>query len=309
MTTTPSSLEERMAAIRRARATCPSDLRLERYAKGEGAKQGDESVETHLRGCLTCREIVERARKGFDDATGLDADATWDRIVQAADVGDGARVSPPVSDVVPHASTRRPRSDRAADRNRSAWLWGVGTFALAAGTMLFFVRPETTAISSSDSEEATRADALAEGPAPQPGVRSKGTDLSLLVHRDSASGSEIVHSGERLAPGDRLRFQVTLPAAGFVGIVGQEASGQLYRAWPLEGSDDFARVDETATHVLPGAIELDASTGREWLHLVHCPLPAAPPPCEVQGAEIQCAAGCQLTSFAVDKTPAPPPVP
>jgi hypothetical protein len=124
-------------------------------------------------------------------------------------------------------------------------------------------------------------------------VRLKG-GLALHVHRQRGSASEEAVSGGRFADGDRLRFVVDLPAPGQVMIQGVEATGNVYRAWPLDGA--AAPLPAGPGQVLPGAVSLDGARGRELLYLVHCP---GPPTCT--GAPPRCQPGCATTAFVLDK--------
>ena len=109
---------------------------------------------------------------------------------------------------------------------------------------------------------------------PQPGydIRSKG-QISLNVFRLRNNEVTVGQSGDEFAKGDRLRFQVSLPRPAHVMIVGVEADGSVYAAYPAQSS---ASVQMDAGIVTLGeAVELDAQLGREVLHLVACPKPFA----------------------------------
>ncbi len=134
---------------------------------------------------------------------------------------------------------------------------------------------------------------------PRDGVRFKG-DLVLRVVRATPTGSEEVISGARFAAGDRLRFRVDLPTAGHVAIIGVDAAGEPYTAWPL-GDDLDDRLDAGGGQLLAGAIGLDDAPGRETLHLVLCP--DAPPRCAVVDGRPDCPEGCRSTPFVLDKGP------
>jgi RNA polymerase sigma factor (sigma-70 family) len=136
-------------------------------------------------------------------------------------------------------------------------------------------------------------------PESQPQVRSKGS-VVLRVFRQSGQGAEELLSGAVVHPGDRLRFVVGLPAAGYVFIVGREGSGKLYRAWPLNGEASAAR-DAGANQELPGAVALDASLGKETLYLVQCAQVAAG--CTSAADGISCPDTCAQTPFVLRKEP------
>lgn len=150
---------------------------------------------------------------------------------------------------------------------------------------------------------ATAAVALVVVTREDPGTRLKGA-LALHVFRLAGDHAEEMVSGAAFAPGDRLRFAVDLPTEGHVAVLGVEASGTLYTAWPL---DSGARTDLAAGNgiALPGAVALDAQPGRETLYLVHCPREVGPPSCASRGAGSApaCPEGCATTSFILEKRP------
>lgn len=138
---------------------------------------------------------------------------------------------------------------------------------------------------------------------PVSGTRLKGA-AALHVFRLRADHAEEVLSGEPFSPGDRLRFTVDLPTEGHVKVLGVEASGALYTAWPL---DPGVQTRFAAGHgiELSGAVSLDAQPGRETLYLVHCPLAVGAPVCTAtaSGARPVCPEACTLTPFVLDKHP------
>jgi hypothetical protein len=150
---------------------------------------------------------------------------------------------------------------------------------------------------------ATAAVALMVFTPEAPETRLKGA-LGLRVFRLAGDHAEERVSGATFAPGDRLRFTVDLPAAGHVAVLGVEASGALYTAWPLE-AEATTRLEAGSGIELPGAVALDAQPGRETLYLVHCPLEVGPPRCASRGAGSApgCPEGCATTSFLLEKRP------
>jgi hypothetical protein len=135
----------------------------------------------------------------------------------------------------------------------------------------------------------------------EPGTRIKGS-AALHVFRLRGDHAEEVLTGEPFAPGDRLRFTVDLSSEGYVKVVGVEASGALYTAWPLD-SGVQTRMAAGRGIELPGAVELDAKPGQETLYLVHCPLAVGPPDCTAWGPESRpvCPKDCTLTPFVLRK--------
>ncbi len=131
-------------------------------------------------------------------------------------------------------------------------------------------------------------------------TRMKG-GLTLHVFRLAGEHAEEALSGDRFAPGDRLRFIVDLPSGGHVSVLGIEASGALYTAWPLEPGMQTRFAAGTGIE-LPGAVALDDQPGRETLYLVHCPIKVGTPACSLgTGGKPSCPESCAMTPFVLDK--------
>jgi hypothetical protein len=132
------------------------------------------------------------------------------------------------------------------------------------------------------------------------GTRAKGA-LNLRVYRLRNGQSEEVSSGSPFQPGDRLRFRVSTPSSGFVSILGVEADGTLYSAWPV-GKSGAAALPASQDQLLDGAVELDDALGDETLWLVHCASDDAQ--CSLkpgQGGSLMCPPGCTKAPFRLDK--------
>jgi hypothetical protein len=131
-------------------------------------------------------------------------------------------------------------------------------------------------------------------------TRMKG-GLTLHVFRLAGDHAEEALSGDRFAPGDRLRFIVDLPAEGHVSVLGIEAGGALYTAWPLEPGMQTRFAAGTGIE-LPGAVALDNQLGRETLYLAHCPIKVGKPACTLgTDGKPSCPESCSLTAFVLDK--------
>lgn len=251
--------------LRPGRSACPSDLALDRHAAGETQADEEPRIRAHVAGCPHC--AAHLAERRFEALPGGAAMLARVR----ARAGDAA----------------------IAQERRRGWLRRLPVLALAAAGLaagvLVIVRPPSS---------------IHTGETGETGVRDKGAPV-LHVHRQTQQGSEEILSGATLAPGTALRFVVDLPAAGFVSILGVEARGGLYTAWPMPGEqagDPAAtRRSAGAGQALPGAVVLDESLGREVLYLIHCP--AAPPRCAAgeAGAPPRCQEGCARAPFVIVK--------
>jgi hypothetical protein len=245
-------------------ADCPSDLALDRLHAGELPAERSASLRVHIAGCPACDERMAERARGFAAFPQLDPGLVFARVV--------AKAEQPTASLIE-------RLRRFAGSLQG--LLSASTVALAA--VAFVV------ISQRASVE------------PAVGTRLKGS-LALRVHRQRGDHSEAVASGEPFAPGDRLRFEIDIPASGYVAILGIESSGKLYRAWPLT---DAATVHLAAGRgvLLDGAVSLDAAPGREVLYLVQCQDGSAPAACSSRGPgqAPECGPGCQLSPFVLDK--------
>ena len=106
--------------------------------------------------------------------------------------------------------------------------------------------------------------------------RSKGGGWQLGVVAQSSSGKvSAVSQGAVLAPGDRLRFEVSAPTDGFVSVISLDARGAVTPFVPATGTATAIRAGKR--RLLDGAVQLDDSVGPERLVLLACPhaLPVA----------------------------------
>jgi hypothetical protein len=133
-------------------------------------------------------------------------------------------------------------------------------------------------------------------------LRTKGS-ATLHVFRQKGQGSEELVSGSTAAAGDRIRFTVDLPSRSSVRVVGIQADGQLYSAWPLAEDAEAQVLSAGHGHPLDGAEQLDDSAGHETLYLVTCPPAMKHVSCTSRGAgaEPSCPTGCTLSPFVMEK--------
>lgn len=163
-------------------------------------------------------------------------------------------------------------------RKRWGWITGAG-LATASAAILVTMRP---------------------GPPPE-GMRSKGgMGLSVFVERDGTVTR--ARSGESFRAGERLRFELDLQESTDIMILGREASGRVYAAFPSLGTETGSqRLEPGPDQLLPGAVILDASTGRETLYLVGCNTPFDSEEIEITERGARAPEGCSLTPFVLDK--------
>lgn len=87
-------------------------------------------------------------------------------------------------------------------------------------------------------------------------------------------------------------------------VVGLEASGELYAAFPVGRGEVRSRpLGQGADQVLPGAVELDDSIGREALVLVRCSQAFELRELEVADGRLVAPPGCATSPFLLEKVP------
>jgi hypothetical protein len=151
-------------------------------------------------------------------------------------------------------------------RRFASWQWAVSGGALAAlaatvALVIFMRRPP---------------------PRPEDDLRFKGDGVALVVHAASAAGSRRLATGDTVRPGDRVRFEVSVPRHGYVAVVGIDGTGAhtvYYPPGALPGSREPAEIDPRSAGVLPGAFELDDTPGDERFYAVYAerPFPVGEP--------------------------------
>ena len=285
----PQALDQ----LREGKADCPSDLQLDRLHAGELGAEAARALNEHITGCEACPVRLQARRSGFDAFAEVDPRALLAGIRGRLHSDDQAERAP----------LRR-------------WLRRFGRYGMIAAPLA--AAAAALLIANFSGPPATGGDPATEAT----GTRLKG-GLALHVYRQVQGRSEQMMSGERFAPGDRLRFAVDLPRSGAISILGIESDGDLYVVWP-DGANVGASVGanvgaNVSAHVgtdaavarpagnnqeLPGAVSLDSSPGKETLYLVHCPDGSEAPRCTTTGANSrpQCPKGCALVPFVIDKT-------
>lgn len=89
----------------------------------------------------------------------------------------------------------------------------------------------------------------------------------LVLHRKVGQGSAPVSPDVPLVPGDAIRFEVKAPASGFVAVLGRDARGTITVYYPYGGTKPTAF--DASQPLLPGAISLDDTLGREDVYVLH----------------------------------------
>ena len=136
-------------------------------------------------------------------------------------------------------AARQPR--RSARRN---WVWGgLGLTLASAAAVVLWLAPSRSS------------------------VRLKG-GLQLDVVAKHGQSVDTILPGSELAPGDAIRFRLTLPRAAYVGIVGLDAAGQVTAYAPTAGA--MRRLEAGAAQLVDGSITLDDTAGAERVVALAC---------------------------------------
>lgn len=159
---------------------------------------------------------------------------------------------------IQHATQGTPSIIPAQSR-RPAWVFLAPALLCAAAIVLFVARKPAL--------ESQRE-----------GIRAKG-GLSFRVFKHQAPAAEEVLSGQKLVPGDRIRFVVDLPSSlsafsevHAMLVSHEDAGGRESVLFPSNGSGSTPLIlDEEGA--LPIATRLDDYLGIETLVLTVCPKP------------------------------------
>lgn len=269
----PQALEN----LREGKAECPSDLQLDRLQAGELPTDAVQRLNTHIEGCGVCPARLEARRSGFAQFPEVDT-------------------RPLLAGIRRGVAAAEERSTVSSWWRRIGLVLAPLTVGAGALALVFLVGrggPQGTTGTPGGSSDPSGPEV----------TRLKG-GLSLRVYRQAGERSESMLSGERFAPGDRIRFVADLPLPGGAAVVGVESDGDLYVAWPSQDAPAGVGDRQAGNNQeLPGAVSLDNSPGRETLYLVHCPDTTGVPRCTSRGANQKpaCPAGCAMVPFVINK--------
>ncbi len=132
------------------------------------------------------------------------------------------------------------------------WLFGVKWVGAAAIATLavVFILPELEAQAPGDAHV----------------LRAKGNTSAVSLYRERGGEVDLLSEGANAQEGDRIQFELKGLEAGFVVIVGNEATGTLYRLLDPEQVQSSLE----APYLIPKAFELDGSVGAEVFTVYHC---------------------------------------
>jgi len=143
----------------------------------------------------------------------------------------------------------------AETRRRRPTLLAAGALAVTAlAAVVLFLRPRA---------------------AVEPGAattRTKGAAMALeLYARRGEHAAEPVFADVPLRPGDAIRFRVRAPEAGYLTVLGLDASRRVTRYVPAAPASEAALRVEAGERALDGSVVLDEVLGEEKLFALLCP--------------------------------------
>jgi hypothetical protein len=158
-------------------------------------------------------------------------------------------------DVDAEARLIRARLSAAPPKPRRwAWLFAPGVAFAAAAVVLAVI---VTRDPGEDGE---------------PDIAIKG-EVALVLHLAPPGGpARRLDDGDHARPGDRLRFEVRAPEAGYVAVVGIDTRGSSVY-YPFGGAAPVPY--DPAAPLLPGAVELDETLGVERVTVLYSRAPFA----------------------------------
>ena len=183
---------------------------------------------------------------------------------------------------LPVLSAMRPR--RPAQSTRSAWAIASAVVSMAAGVVLF-VRSRS----------------------------SEGTDSSTRLKGSSHIGFYVKHGdnvsrgvpGQRVEPGDALRFVYSSPEPRYLAVLSVDAAGRASIYVPDAAT--ATRVDRAVDVPLPSSTVLDATLGVEHLYGIFCLQPIELEPVrralEATPERPPVADGCEIDTVDIRKDP------
>jgi hypothetical protein len=168
------------------------------------------------------------------------------------------------------------RTAHRAPRHATRWLIPASALVAAAAALVIW-QPAPPPIDD-------RADTVR--------IKGAGAPLELSIYvrspRADAAPRRVV-SGEQIAPGDEIGFEVRAARPGHLLVVGVDALGSVYIGYPQDGGGESApHAASGLPEALPEALAFDDVPGRELLVAIRCDAPFsldALRPALIEGAE------------------------
>jgi hypothetical protein len=247
--------------MKRPDAAPVPDLYLERYRLGELPEDERRRIEQILEADPELRDRLQALER---------SEAETSRLYPTALMGERIRQRP----IDP------PRRGTVEVRRRPGWLWP----AVAAASLLLAVGVTVLKL-----------------PAPDDGVRLKGSGPELVVYRKTAAGSERLGSGALAGPGDLIRVGYRAAGRAYGVILSTDGNGNVTQHLPRSGRR-AAPLEPGGTVLLDFAYELDDAPRWERFYLVTGDAPFELDPVRDAAREVA-AAGSQTAAPLLEIPP------
>ncbi|MBW2734792.1 MAG: DUF4384 domain-containing protein [Deltaproteobacteria bacterium] len=221
-------------SVTKPTSPCPSELLLDRYRLSDLPEAQHHECSAHIDQCPRCAERLVILKK------------------ESIDFAEGFNIPNLVVDALQRAEkTSRPWWASAL---RPQWLGAIAAASVGVMAMVL-LWPQLT-----------------EGPpglSPEPGAyRIKG-GFSIAVRVKRGERQWQAKADTWFEPGDNIRFIVTIPSAGYLYVVGIDASRTVTLYEPY-GGERARRLQPGDAQAVPGAIELDDTLGDERVIALLC---------------------------------------
>lgn len=133
------------------------------------------------------------------------------------------------------------------------------------------------------------------------GDRIKGPGFGLRMYVEHAGDVRAAAPGERVAPGDAVRFAVTTPGRGYVAVLSIDPDGRASVYFPVgERAEAVAAGNDVA---LPIATRLDLSVGEERIVGLFCssPVELEPLRARLERGAFAAPRGCEVIRWSFVK--------
>jgi len=103
----------------------------------------------------------------------------------------------------------------------------------------------------------------------EPGTRTKGSDVELMIEAGPRDALAVVGAGDRIHPGDFIQVRYSARTAGFGAVFSRDGAGAVNVYVPSSGTE-LAPLPAGDKQPFPESTRLDDVLGNEYLIVVWC---------------------------------------
>ncbi len=234
-----------------AQRSCPSELRWDALDAGELGDTERAALHGHASQCVACAARVERRRQRRASFEGDERLQAVPELLARLAVEAGEDPSVGTSAGAP---LRRPLA-------LGLVVAAAAVAAVAAAVLLVVVRPGLFSLGARPGGSGR----------PTSGALTVKGELSLTLHRATASGSVPLPTGAGVSPGSEIGFGVRSPVAGRAVLVLLDGAGVAQPLRPPGAPNGSSFALQAGATTLPLAVRLDATPGPARFGLLRCP--------------------------------------